>query len=62
MIQDVVELHGLDVADGTQRLANVLEAMIRRFPEQWHVFVRNWLADREPEHPAVAAWRHGGAP
>ena len=36
-------------------IAGELEGLIARAPEQWHVFVRNWLADREPDHPAVAA-------
>lgn len=47
------------VYDGTQAVATALERMIRRFPDQWHVFVRNWLADREPTHPVVAAFRNG---
>jgi KDO2-lipid IV(A) lauroyltransferase len=54
-----IEVAHLDVWDGTQRLAHELERLIGRFPDQWHVFVRNWLADREPEHPVVAAWRAG---
>jgi lauroyl/myristoyl acyltransferase len=47
------------VYDGTQVVADELGRLIRRFPEQWHVFVPNWLADREPDHPVVAAWRAG---
>lgn len=47
------------VYDGTQAVATALEALIRRYPDQWHVFVRNWLADREPDHPVVAAFHNG---
>lgn len=54
-----IEVAHLDVWEGTQAVANELERLIGRFPEQWHVFVRNWLADREPDHPVVAAWRAG---
>jgi KDO2-lipid IV(A) lauroyltransferase len=53
------EVAHLDVWEGTQAVAHELEQLIGRFPEQWHVFVRNWLADREPDHPVVAAWRAG---
>jgi len=52
-----LDLSNLSVAAGTQRLAWRMEELIRRFPEQWHVFVRQWLVDREPDHPAVTAWR-----
>ena len=55
-----IEVAHLDVYDGTQAVAEELEHLIARFPTQWHVFVRNWLADREPDHPVVAAWRSGG--
>ncbi len=54
---DAMDLSELSVEEGTQRLAHRMEELIRRFPEQWHVFVRQWLVEREPEHPAVAAWR-----
>jgi len=54
-----VDLAGLDVRDGTQALARELERLVALAPEQWHVFVPNWLADREPGHPVVAAWRAG---
>jgi phosphatidylinositol dimannoside acyltransferase len=50
----------LPLYDGTQAIARDLEQLIARFPDQWHVFSRNWLADREPEHPVVASWREGG--
>jgi phosphatidylinositol dimannoside acyltransferase len=53
------EVAGESVYDGTQTVARELERLIRRAPEQWHVFVPNWLADREPDHPVVAAWREG---
>lgn len=59
VIHSRVEIAHLDVQEGTQVLAHELEGLIRRFPDQWHVFVRNWLADREPDHPALAAWRRG---
>ncbi len=49
----------LDVYDGTQVVAHELERLIRRAPEQWHVFVPNWLADREPDHPVVSAYLAG---
>jgi phosphatidylinositol dimannoside acyltransferase len=49
-----LDIAHLSVEEGTQRIATRLEELIGRFPEQWHVFVRNWLADREPDHPAVA--------
>ena len=53
------EVHHLSVYEGTQVVAGELERLIRRAPEQWHVFVPNWLADREPDHPVAAAWRAG---
>lgn len=52
-----MDLSHLSVEEGTQRIAWRMEELIERFPEQWHVFVRQWLVDREPDHPAVAAWR-----
>lgn len=54
-----VDIGDLDTLAGTQVVAHQLEALIRRAPDQWHVFVPNWLADREPQHPVVAAWRAG---
>lgn len=54
---DAMDLSELSVEEGTQRVAHRMEELIRRFPEQWHVFVRQWLVEREPDHPAVAAWR-----
>ena len=54
-----IEVAHLDVVDGTQAVARELERLIGRFPTQWHVFVPNWLADREPDHPVVHAWRAG---
>ena len=35
------------VAEVTQRLAAELERLIRRAPEQWHLFQPNWPSDRE---------------
>lgn len=48
-----------DLYDVTQQVAHEVEALIRIAPEQWHVFVPNWLCDREPNHPVVAAWQAG---
>jgi phosphatidylinositol dimannoside acyltransferase len=59
VVQPPVELEGLPIDAGMQVIAGELERLIRRFPEQWHVFVPNWLEDREPRHPVVAAWRAG---
>lgn len=59
VIHSRVEITHLDVEAGTQIIARELEGLIRRAPEQWHVFVRNWMAEREPDHPTVAAWRAG---
>ena len=60
VILPAVDVADLDVHDGVQRLAGELERLIRVAPEQWHVFVPNWLADREPDHPVVAIHRAGG--
>jgi phosphatidylinositol dimannoside acyltransferase len=54
-----IDVAHLPVHEGTQAIATELERLIVRFPDQWHVFVRNWLADREPDHPVAAAWRRG---
>ncbi|MEX2323239.1 MAG: hypothetical protein WEA29_05660 [Acidimicrobiia bacterium] len=35
------------VAEGTQRLAEVMEEIIRVAPEQWHLVQANWPSDRE---------------
>jgi lauroyl/myristoyl acyltransferase len=48
-----------ELYDVTQQVAHTLEELVRYAPEQWHVFVPNWLADREPHHPVVAAWQAG---
>jgi lauroyl/myristoyl acyltransferase len=37
-----------DVARLTQEIATRMEGLIRRAPEQWHVFQPLWLADRLP--------------
>ena len=34
-----------DVTDLTQRLATELEGLIRRAPEQWHLYQPNWPSD-----------------
>lgn len=43
----------VDVARLTQEIATRLEGLIRRAPEQWHVFQPLWLSDR-PTGEAVA--------
>jgi lauroyl/myristoyl acyltransferase len=42
-----------DVARLTQEIATRLEGLIRRAPEQWHVFQPLWLADRPPVEAAA---------
>lgn len=59
VVLDPVDVAGLDVYEGTQVVARQLERLITVAPTQWHVFVPNWLADREPDHPVVARWRAG---
>lgn len=34
------------IVEGTQRVAQALEALIRRAPEQWHIVQPNWPSDR----------------
>jgi hypothetical protein len=58
-VLEPVDIAGLDVYDGTQVVAEQLERLIAVDATQWHVFVPNWLADREPDHPVVASWRAG---
>jgi lauroyl/myristoyl acyltransferase len=53
VVRPPVDIAHLSVEEGTQVIASELEELIRRYPDQWHVFVRNWLADREPDHPAL---------
>jgi len=59
-VLDPIDVSTLDVYDGTQAIAHQLEELIALEPTQWHVFVPNWLEDREPEHPIVDLWRRGG--
>jgi KDO2-lipid IV(A) lauroyltransferase len=42
-----------DVARLTQEIATRLEGLIRRAPEQWHVFQPLWLSDRPPNGAAA---------
>jgi KDO2-lipid IV(A) lauroyltransferase len=42
-----------DVARLTQEIATRLEGLIRRAPEQWHVFQPLWLADRPTDEAAA---------
>ncbi len=53
VISNQIDISHLSVEDGTQAVARELEVLIRCYPDQWHVWVRNWLADREPDHPLV---------
>ena len=46
VVRPPVPLDG-SVEDVTQRLAGELETLIRRAPEQWHLFQPNWPSDRE---------------
>lgn len=73
VISDVLDISGLSVEEGTQAVAYGLEELIGRYPSQWHVFVPHWLAERNPDHPAVTEGfepavvelsqvRHGEAP
>jgi len=59
VVLDPIDVSALDVYDGTQQVAHRLEQLIGLEPTQWHVFVPNWLADREPDHPVVDLWRAG---
>jgi phosphatidylinositol dimannoside acyltransferase len=59
VVRAPIDIAGLDLYDGTQAVAHELEALISRYPDQWHVFVRNWLVDREPDHPVAQAWQVG---
>ncbi len=45
IIRPAVSLEGT-VADVTQRMATELEGLIRRAPDQWHLFQPNWPSDR----------------
>jgi len=60
VVLDPVDVSALDAYDGTQVVARRLEELIALEPTQWHVFVPNWLEDREPQHPVVDLWRSGG--
>ena len=46
VIRPPVSLEGT-VAEVTQRMATELEGLIRRAPDQWHLFQPNWPSDRE---------------
>ena len=59
VVLEPVDISSLDVYDGTQVVARQLEELIGLEPTQWHVFVPNWLADREPDHPVAQLWREG---
>lgn len=60
IVQPPIHLEQLSLYDGVQRIASELETLIRRAPEQWHVFVANWLVEREPRHPVAREWARGG--
>lgn len=53
VVHEPLTIAHLDVVGGTQAVAHALEDLIREDPAQWHLFVPNWLVDREPDHPAV---------
>jgi phosphatidylinositol dimannoside acyltransferase len=59
VVLDPVDVSGLDIHAGTQVIAHRLEELIGLEPTQWHVFVPNWLSEREPDHPVVDLWRSG---
>ncbi|MEX2562801.1 MAG: phosphatidylinositol mannoside acyltransferase [Nitriliruptoraceae bacterium] len=59
VVSPPLQLDTVSIYDGTQQVATALEALIARFPDQWHVFVRNWLVDREPKHPVVESYQRG---
>ncbi|MBW3578334.1 MAG: phosphatidylinositol mannoside acyltransferase [Actinobacteria bacterium] len=50
VVHEPLDIAHLPVLDGTQQIAQALERLIGLAPEQWHVFVPNWLVDREPDH------------
>jgi phosphatidylinositol dimannoside acyltransferase len=60
VVLDPVDVSTLDIYDGTQAIAHELERLIAIDPTQWHVFVPNWLEDREPDHPLLDVRRRGG--
>ncbi len=47
VVHEPLQIAGLDIREGTQRVAQALEQLIRNAPEQWHMFQPNWLADRD---------------
>lgn len=52
VVHDPLEIPEADTAEqrvalGTQKLAGILETIIRERPEQWHVIVPNWPSDRQ---------------
>ncbi len=59
VVQRPIDISGLSLFEGMQQVAGSLERIIRQAPEQWHVFVPNWLADRQPTHEVVEAFRRG---
>jgi phosphatidylinositol dimannoside acyltransferase len=46
-----------DVARITQDIAGQFERLIRRAPEQWHMYQPNWPSDRAVESPTAAGDR-----
>ena len=51
-----------DVARVTQLLADELEALVRRAPDQWHLFQPNWPSDPGYRHGAGRAAPGGAGP
>lgn len=60
VVRPPMDLADVSLYDGVQRVADELAEVIVLAPEQWHVFVPNWLAEREPRHPVVAEYERGG--
>lgn len=44
-----VDDKGARIAEAAQEFAHVMEDVIRKAPEQWHLFQPNWPSDREEE-------------
>jgi lauroyl/myristoyl acyltransferase len=56
VIKEALELPGGEdqgerIAAGAQVLATALEEVIRKAPEDWHLFLPNWPSDREEAAP-----------
>ncbi len=47
VITPEIDVSGCSLQEGVQRVAIVLEELIRRNPTQWHMLQPNWPSDRE---------------